>query len=67
MYEGIRTLSGIYAAIAEMTIFERMRTNIVASPMLIPLMADVVVANVGHIPRRRTKVGFSLMRPLVIS
>jgi hypothetical protein len=63
----MRTLSGIYAAIAEITIFERIRTNIVASPMLIPLMADVVVAKVGHIPRRRTNVGFSLMRPLVIS
>jgi hypothetical protein len=60
-------LSGIYAAIAEITIFERMRTNIVASPMLIPLMAEVVVAKVGHIPRRRTNVGFSLIRPLVIS
>jgi hypothetical protein len=67
MYEGIRTLSGIYATIAEITIFERMRTNIVASPMLIPLMAEVVVAKVGHIPRRRTNVGFSLIRPLVIS
>ena len=41
--------------------------NIVASPMLIPLTADVVVAKVGHIPRRRTNVGFSLIRPLVIS
>jgi hypothetical protein len=54
-------------AIAEITILDRMRTNIVASPILIPLMAEVVVANVGHIPRRRTNVGFSLIRPLVIS
>jgi hypothetical protein len=60
-------LSGINEAIAEMTIFERMRTNIVASPMLIPFTAEVVVAKVGHIPRRSTKVGFSLIRPLVIS
>jgi hypothetical protein len=57
----------MYAAMAEITMLERMRTNIVASPMLIPLMAEVVVANVGHIPRRRTNVGFSLIRPLVIS
>jgi hypothetical protein len=67
MYEGMRTLSGITGAISEIAIFESMRTNIVASPMLIPLMADVVVAKVGHIPRRRTKVGFSLIKPLVIS
>jgi hypothetical protein len=67
MYAGIRTLSGIKRAIAEITILERIRTNIVASPMLIPLIAEVVVANVGHIPRRRTNVGFSLIRPLVIS
>jgi hypothetical protein len=57
----------MYAAIAEITIFERMRTNVVASPILIPLIAEVVVANVGHIPRRSTNVGFSFMRPLVIS
>ena len=31
------------------------------------LTADVVVAKVGHIPKRSTNVGFSLMRPLVIS
>ena len=28
-------------------------------------MAEVVVAKVGHNPRRRTKVGFSLKKPLV--
>jgi hypothetical protein len=60
-------LSGIYAAIAEITILESIRTNVVASPILIPLIADVVVAKVGHIPRRSTNVGFSLIKPLVIS
>ena len=67
MYEGMRTLSGIYGAISEIAILESTSTNKVASPILIPLMADVVVASVGHIPRRRTNVGFSLIRPFVIS
>jgi hypothetical protein len=57
----------MYGAIKEIAIFDSIRTNIVASPILIPLMAEVVVANVGHIPRRRTNVGFSFIRPLVIS
>ena len=30
-----------------------------------PLMALVVVAKVGHIPRSNTKVGFSLMSPFI--
>jgi hypothetical protein len=54
-------------AISEIAIFESTSTKRVARPMLIPLIADVVVAKVGHIPRRRTNVGFSLIRPLVIS
>jgi hypothetical protein len=46
------------------TMFEQMSTNVVANPIDIPLSADEVVPSVGHIPRRRTKVGFSLTRPL---
>ena len=42
-----------------------MRTNIVAIPIDKPFMADEVVPSVGHIPRRRTKVGFSLMMPFI--
>ena len=49
---------------AEMTMFERTSTNVVARPMLMPLMAAVVVASTGHMPRIRTNVGFSLIRPL---
>ena len=45
---------------------ERISTNVVARPIPKPLMADVVVPKVGHIPRTRTKVGFSLIIPLVI-
>ena len=47
----------------EITIFEQMSTNMVANPMDIPLVADVVVAKVGHIPSTRAKVGFSLRIP----
>ena len=66
MYAGMRTLSGMKRAMALMAIFERMSTNIVARPILMPLMAEVVVARVGHIPSRSTKVGFSFTRPLVM-
>jgi hypothetical protein len=47
----------------EITKLVQMSTAIVARPIDIPLIADVVVASVGHIPRRSTKVGFSLMIP----
>ena len=41
-------------------------TAIVAIPIPIPLIADEVTPNVGHIPKISTKVGFSLRIPLVI-
>lgn len=47
------------------TIFDIIRTNIVASPIPIPFIAEVVVPKVGHIPRSRTKIGFSLKIPFV--
>jgi hypothetical protein len=40
-----------------------MSTAIVARPIDIPFMAELVVPNVGHIPKRRTNVGFSLIIP----
>jgi hypothetical protein len=46
--------------------FEQINTAMVAKPMLIPLIADEVVPNVGHIPRSNTNVGFSFIRPLII-
>ena len=64
MNTGMRTMSGVMFLIAEMTKLVQMSTAIVASPMERPLMALVVVARVGHIPRKSTKVGFSLIRPL---
>ena len=67
MYTGMCTLSGTTGAIREMTTFDRTRTNRVARPMERPLMAEVVVASVGHMPSSRTKVGLFLTRPSVMS
>jgi hypothetical protein len=47
----------------EITTFDPKSTNAVANPMLNPLIADEVVANVGHMPSISTKVGFSLINP----
>ena len=44
--------------------FDITRTTVVESPIPAPLIADVVTARVGHIPKIRTKVGFSLIIPL---
>ncbi len=67
MNAGIRTLSGIKFLISEITIFDIINTAIVATPIPMPFMADEVTPIVGHIPRIRTKVGFSLTMPLTIS
>jgi hypothetical protein len=60
---GILTISGTRFFINEMMRFEKISTIIVARPMDIPLRAELVVPKVGHIPKRRTKVGFSLIMP----
>ena len=65
MNAGIRTISGIRFLIDEITTFEQINTNMVASPIPIPLMAEEVVPNVGHIPKRSTNVGFSLTIPFI--
>ena len=65
MYEGIRTMSGIRFLMAEMATLEHTSTNIVASPMPMPLMADEVVPSVGHMPNKSTKVGFSRTIPFI--
>lgn len=57
-------MSGVMFLMAEITKLVQTKTAIVASPIDRPLMALVVVANVGHIPRKSTKVGFSLISPL---
>ena len=66
MNTGMRTLSGVIFLMQEITKLVQMSTDIVANPIERPLMALVVVANVGHIPRRSTKVGFSFRMPLVM-
>jgi hypothetical protein len=66
MKAGIRTLSGTMPLMSEITIFDMIRTTIVATPIPIPLIADDVTPRVGHIPKIRTNVGLSLSMPLVI-
>src|SRR5574344_1425382 len=63
---GIRTLSGITDLRREMTIFAIISTKAVAKPIQRPFVAEVVVANVGHIPKTSTQVGFSLIKPFLI-
>jgi hypothetical protein len=65
MNEGIRTISGTMFLIQEITMFEHTNTAMVAKPIPIPLMAEEVVPNVGHIPKRSTNVGFSLIIPFI--
>ena len=60
---GIRTLSGIRFLMSEITIFDMVNTAIVATPIPMPFMAEVVVPSVGHIPNTSTKVGLSLTIP----
>jgi hypothetical protein len=60
---GIRTISGTIFLMSEIIKFEKMSTAIVANPIDMPLSAELVVPRVGHIPKRRTKVGFSLIIP----
>ena len=43
---------------------DMINTTVVESPIPTPLIADVVTANVGHIPNIKTNVGFSLIMPL---
>ena len=66
MNTGMRTLSGVIDFRQLMTTLVQMSTAIVASPIDMPLMAEVVVASVGHIPSIRTNVGFSLTMPFLI-
>ena len=49
---------------SEMMKLEQMSTAVVAKPIDIPFNALLVVPSVGHIPSKRTKVGFSFMSPL---
>jgi hypothetical protein len=59
-------MSGVRFLMAEMIILENISTAMVASPIIKPFVALVVVASVGHMPSINTKVGFSLMMPFII-
>src|SRR5574344_1535496 len=61
---GIRTLSGIKFFKAEIAILEHINTNVVDNPIPKAFIAEVVVASVGHIPIKRTNIGFSFNIPL---
>lgn len=67
MNEGILTREGMKFLSREMTTLEQTKTKVVAKPIAIPLMAAVVTARVGHIPKTKRKIGFSLQKPLVNS
>ncbi|GAK35509.1 hypothetical protein JCM15093_605 [Bacteroides graminisolvens DSM 19988 = JCM 15093] len=58
-------MSGMRFLILEITTFEQIRTNAVANPIPIPLIAEEVVPNVGHIPSKSTNVGFSFTIPFI--
>ena len=45
--------------------FEQIKTAIVAAPIPIPFIAEVVVASVGHIPKTNTKVGLFFTIPSI--
>ena len=47
------------------TILEQRRTIVAAAPIPSALITLVEVASVGHVPKIRTRTGFSLIRPLV--
>ena len=64
MYAAILILSGINFLSSEITMFEQISTAVVDSPIPIPLTTPVVTASVGHMPRNKTKDGFSCKRPL---
>ena len=60
-------MSGVMFLMQEMMMLEKRSTAMVASPIIMPFIALVVVARVGHIPSISTKVGFSFMMPLSIN
>ena len=67
MKAGMRTLSGIRFLMSEITMFDRISTAIVASPMPMPFTAEVVVPSVGHMPSTSTNVGLLRTMPLRIN
>ena len=56
---------GIRLATKDITRLDITSTKVVASPIPMPLKAEVVTPSVGHIPSRSPNVGFSRKRPLV--
>ena len=64
IYAGSRTWSGMILRTREITRLDMMRTAMVETPIPSAFIAEVVTANVGHIPSMSTRVGFSRTTPL---
>jgi hypothetical protein len=62
----MRTVFGIRFLSIEINVLEQINTKVVAIPIPMPLMAEVVTANEGQSPNTKIKTGFSLMIPLVM-
>ena len=60
----VETAGGMGAAVIFVITIASLVTSLIYKFILAPLIADVVTARVGHIPKIRTKVGFSLIIPL---
>ena len=54
-------MSGTTLRNMEIATLEHISTPIVASPMLMPFIAELVVPSVGHIPNNRTNIGLFLI------
>gem|GEM_PF-2678300 len=63
--QAIRIFSGINLRKREINIFDMVKVIVVANPMPNPFITPVVVASAGHIPKRSTITGFSLIMPFV--
>ena len=67
MKDGIRTLEGMMFLSDDTTMLEQTNTKVVARPIPMPFIAEVVTARAGHIPSTSTKIGCSFHNPRVKS
>jgi len=60
----IRTSLGINFLRREIIMLDITSVNITANPIVTPLIADVVTAKVGQVPKTIRRMGFSFQSPL---
>jgi hypothetical protein len=65
--DAMRTWPGMYLLNRETNRLENRSTKVVARPMPMPLMPEVVTASTGHSPKTSLKGGMVFHRPLVNS